>query len=121
MVGNEVAAKVKAISVDTTGSASVAVYNTGTPLLLLPVFEKNPNAMIVLWKERTGVGEAAEINAYAEKFDINYLQFAGGIYSSEWFWAKMLHVHRVDDVVRQNMYCFVKYCDWIPFVLTDGT
>jgi L-ribulokinase len=118
--GAEVAANVKAISVDTTGSTPVAVDKTGTPLAMLPGFEDNPNAMFVLWKDHTGVGEAAEINAHAEKFDTNYLQFVGGIYSSEWFWAKLLHVLRADEAVRNAIYSFVEHCDWIPFLLTGG-
>ena len=77
--GPEVAARVRAISVDTTGSTPIAVDESGTPLCLLPGFEENPNAMFVLWKDHTSVQEAAEINAHAEKFDINYLQYVGGI------------------------------------------
>ncbi len=119
--GKAVAADVKAISVDTTGSTPVAVDKRGTPLALLPGFEENPNAMFVLWKDHTGVGEAAEINAHAEKFTTNYLQFVGGIYSSEWFWAKLLHVLREDKAVRDNIYSFVEHCDWIPFLLTGGS
>ena len=118
--GSTVAANIKAIAVDTTGSTPVAVDKTGTPLALLPGFENNPNAMFVLWKDHTGVGEAAEINAHAEKFETNYLQFVGGIYSSEWFWAKLLHVLREDEQVRQSIYSFVEHCDWIPFLLTGG-
>lgn len=118
--GKIVAANIKAIAIDTTGSTPVAVDKTGTPLALLPAFEKNPNAMFVLWKDHTSVKEAAEINAHAEKFDINYLQFVGGIYSSEWFWAKLLHVLRDDKPVRDSMYSWVEHCDWIPFLLTGG-
>jgi L-ribulokinase len=118
--GAEVAAKVKAISVDTTGSTPVAVDKTGTPLALIAGFENNPNAMFVLWKDHTSVDEAAEINAHATKFDINYLQFVGGIYSSEWFWAKLLHILREDEEIRNNIYSFVEHCDWIPFLLTGG-
>jgi L-ribulokinase len=120
-VGPEVAANIKALSVDTTGSTPVAVDKTGTPLALTPGFEENPNAMFVLWKDHTGVDEAAEINAHAEKFDTNYLQFVGGIYSSEWFWAKLLRVLRADEKVRKSIYSFVEHCDWIPFLLVGGT
>lgn len=120
-VGSTIAAQVKAISVDTTGSSPVAVDKTGTPLALLPGFENNPNAMFVLWKDHTGVKEAAEINAHATKYDTNYLQFVGGIYSSEWFWAKLLHVLRADKALRTALYSFVEHCDWIPFLLTGGT
>jgi L-ribulokinase len=119
--GPAVAADVKAISVDTTGSSPVAVDKTGTPLALLPEFENNPNAMFVLWKDHTSVNEAAEINAHASKFDTNYLQFVGGIYSSEWFWSKLLHVLRNDEKVRDSIYSFVEHCDWVPFLLTGGT
>ena len=76
--------------------------------------------MFVLWKDHTGVKEAAEINEHAEKFDTNYLQFVGGIYSSEWFWAKLLHVLRDDEQVRNACYSWVEHCDWIPFLLTGG-
>jgi L-ribulokinase len=119
--GTELAARIKAIGVDTTGSTPVAVDKSGTPLSLLPGFEQNPNAMFVLWKDHTAVDEAAEINAHAEKYDTNYLQFVGGVYSSEWFWAKLLHVLRQDEAVRSSIYSFVEHCDWIPFVLTGGT
>lgn len=120
-VGNEIANNIKGISIDTTGSSPVAVDESGTPLAMLPEFENNPNAMFVLWKDHTSIHEAVEINNHAGKFDTNYLQFVGGIYSSEWFWAKLLHVIRQDKAVKEHIYSFVEHCDWIPFVLTGGT
>jgi L-ribulokinase len=118
--GNSVASNVKAISVDTTGSSPVAVNQQGTPLSLLPQFENNPNAMFVLWKDHTATKEATEFNEHAAKFGINYLQYVGGIYSSEWFWSKLLHILRVDEEVRKTCYSWVEHCDWIPFLLTGG-
>jgi L-ribulokinase len=118
--GSTVAANVKAIAIDTTGSTPVAVDESGTPLALVKGFEENPNAMFVLWKDHTGVKEAAELNEHAQKFETNYLQFVGGIYSSEWFWAKLLHVLRIDTSVRKALYSWVEHCDWIPFLLTGG-
>jgi L-ribulokinase len=116
-----VRSSVRAISVDTTGSTPVAVDSTGTPLAMREEFSTNPNAMFVLWKDHTGTGEAAEINEHATKFDINYLQYVGGIYSSEWFWAKLLHILREDDKVKEACHSWVEHCDWIPYLLTGGS
>jgi L-ribulokinase len=74
----------------------------------------------VLWKDHTSIKEAAEINAHATNFEINYLKYVGGIYSSEWFWAKLLHVFRSDEKVRNATHSWVEHCDWIPFLLSGG-
>jgi L-ribulokinase len=118
--GAAVAASIKGISIDTTGSSPVAVDKAGIPLGLLLGFEHNPNALFILWKDHTAIKEAAEINDHATKFPVNYLQFVGGIYSSEWFWAKLLHILREDEVVQRACYSWVEHCDWIPFLLTGG-
>lgn len=119
--GKDAASRVRGLSVDTTGSTPVAVDKSGTPLALTPGFEDNPNAMFVLWKDHTAISEAAEINRHAQNFDIDYLKYVGGIYSSEWFWAKLLHILRADESVRNACYSWVEHCDWIPFLLTGGT
>lgn len=118
--GESVARHIKGISVDTTGSTPVAVDAKGTPLALTAAFAENPNAMFVLWKDHTAVDEAAQINEHATKFDINYLKYVGGIYSSEWFWAKLLRIVRADPAVHHAMHSWVEHCDWIPFLLTGG-
>jgi L-ribulokinase len=118
--GADVAKAIKAIAVDTTGSTPVAVNKQGVPLALLKEFENEPDAMFVLWKDHTSVKEAAEINEHAKKFPVNYLQYVGGIYSSEWFWAKLLRTLRVNKTVREACYSWVEHCDWIPFLLTGG-
>ena len=109
---------IKGIAVDTTGSTPVAVDRTGTPLSLLPGFEENPHAMFILWKDHTAIQEAEEINRLSQTWDTDYTQFEGGVYSSEWFWAKILRTLRKDEQVRASAYSWVEHCDWIPYLLT---
>lgn len=113
--------RIKAISVDTTGSTPVAVNSEGTPLALCEGLEENPDAMFILWKDHTAIQEAEEINQLSKKWkDVDYTKYVGGIYSSEWFWAKILHTLRKNIDVRNSAYSWVEHCDWIPFELTGG-
>src|SRR6218665_10749 len=118
--GKSTSRAVKGLSIDTTGSTPTAVDKSGTPLALTPGFENNPNAMFVLWKDHVSIREAAQINEHAAKFDVNYLKYVGGIYSSEWFWAKLLHIIRADEQVRKACFSWAEHCDWMPFLLTGG-
>lgn len=118
--GATVRENVKAISIDTTGSTPVAVDESGTPLALLAAFKHDPDAMFVLWKDHSSVEQMMEINAHAKLFDTDYLRYVGGIYSSEWFWSKLLHIVRKNEAVRNACYSWVEHCDWMPFLLMGG-
>lgn len=110
-------AAVTAIGIDATGSSPMAVDRMGRSLAMVPGWEDNPNAMVVLWKDHTAAAEAAEINEKGGE----YLRYVGGVYSSEWFWAKLLHILRTEGTMGGQLYTWVEHCDWLPFVLTGGT
>jgi L-ribulokinase len=118
----DIISNIVGITVDTTGSTPVAVDKNGVPLSLKPGFENDPDAMFVLWKDHTAVKEAAEINELARSWGgTDYTKFEGGVYSSEWFWAKILHVLRSSEKVSKNAFSWVEHCDWIPALLTGNT
>jgi L-ribulokinase len=116
--GPAAAALVRGLSVDTTGSTPVAVDRAGVPLALLDGTADDPDGMFILWKDHTAVAEAEEINSAAAGWPgENYLKYAGGVYSSEWFWAKILHTMRRNRKIRERAFSWVEHCDWISGLL----
>ena len=83
------------IGIDTTGSTPIPVDRGGTPLALSPRFRDDLAAHAWLWKDHTSFAEAAEITEKAKKVREKYLNKCGGVYSSEWYWSKLLHCKRL--------------------------
>lgn len=112
---------IKGICIDTTGSSPIPVDKNGKALCLTPGFEEEPDAMMVLWKDHTAIKEADEINALARNWGgTDYTRFEGGIYSSEWFWAKILHIIRNNEKVKEAAHTWMEHCDLMTYILTGN-
>lgn len=110
--------QVVGIGVDTTGSTPIPVDKDGHPLAFNKRFAKNSAAMAWLWKDHTGIAEAAEITELARKLRPQYLAKCGGTYSSEWFFSKVLHCLRASPEVFAAAFTWVECSDWVPAMLT---
>jgi L-ribulokinase len=106
------------IGVDTTGSTPLPVDKQGVPLAFQKKYDREPAAMAWLWKDHTGVAEAAEITALAKKMRPHYLAKCGGVYSSEWFFSKILHCLRTKPRVFADAHSWVELADFVPAALT---
>ncbi len=115
-----IVSRVMAIGVDATGSSPLPVDGRNRPLALTPEFEKHPDAQCWLWKDHTAHREAEEITRLAAAHRPHYLKRCGGIYSSEWFWAKILHCLRQSPEVFAAAESWVELADYIPAVLTGA-
>lgn len=114
------AARIVGLGVDTTGSTPVPVDRAGVPLAERAEFATNPNAMAWLWKDHTSHAEAAEITEKASKAGLPYLAKCGGVYSSEWYWSKILRCERAAPEVAKHIHGWVECCDLIPGLLTGN-
>ncbi|GAI95786.1 unnamed protein product, partial [marine sediment metagenome] len=118
----DTADNITGIGVDTTGSTAGPVDKNGTALALKEEFAESPNAMFVMWKDHTPVEEAELINKVARSWGgEDYTKYEGEVYSSEWFWSKILHILIEDSKVREAAFSWIEHADWIPAVLTGNT
>lgn len=106
------------LGVDTTGSTPLPVDVNGQPLAFHKTFASNPDAMAWLWKDHTGVAEAAEITETAREMRPQFIAKCGGVYSSEWFFSKILHCLRVAPKVFAAAHSWMELADYVPAALT---
>jgi len=106
------------IGVDATGSTPLPVTKEMIPLSSLENFKNNLNAYAWMWKDHTSHAEADLITETSKKIRPQYLDKVGGAYSSEWFWAKILHCRNEDKKVFDAAYTWLELSDYIPAVLS---
>jgi L-ribulokinase len=109
--------RVAGIGIDATGSTPLPVTKEIVALSSVEEFKDNLNSYAWMWKDHTSHIEADLITKVCGEKRPKYLDKIGGAYSSEWFWAKILHCRNVDKSVFDAAYTWVELSDYIPAVL----
>ena len=101
---------VRAIALDTTGSSVIPV---GADLV--------PLGDYYLWCDHRAKDEAARITAVAHDMQVPAIDWCGGVYSSEWGFAKLLHWLRHNPDQRDQLVTALEHCDMVAAVLCGIT
>ena len=109
--------KVAGIGLDSTGSSPIPVDAENRPLAMDDKWKGDLNAQCWLWKDHTSWREAARITELCAKLRPQYIAKIGGVYSSEWFWAKLWHCLNVAPNTFEAAFSWVELADWTPSVL----
>jgi L-ribulokinase len=106
--------EIKAIALDTTGSSVIPVGESLEPL-----------GEYYLWCDHRAAAEAAEITRTAHEFHggagFEGINWCGGVYSSEWGWAKLLHWLRHNPELRPKFVTALEHCDMVAATLCGIT
>ena len=102
--------QVKAIALDTTGSTVIPVGDGLVPL-----------DHYYLWCDHRAKDEAALITDIARAERLPAIEWCGGVYSSEWGWAKLLHWLRHNPDKREKLATALEHCDMVAAVLCGIT
>src|SRR5580704_10490122 len=97
---------VKAVALDTTGSSVVPVDANMAPL-----------DEYYLWCDHRAKAEAAEITELANREGLEAIRWCGGVYSSEWGFAKLLHWLRHNPDKRGKFASAFEHCDMVAATL----
>ena len=103
-------ALVRSIALDTTGSTVVMVGEGLRPL-----------DEYYLWCDHRAKDEAARITAVAHDQQLAAIDWCGGVYSSEWGFAKLLHWLRHNPNKRAHLVTALEHCDMVAAVLCGVT
>jgi len=98
---------VVALALDTTGSSVVPVGEGLEPL-----------DDYYMWCDHRAKQEAALITETAHREGLEAINWCGGVYSSEWGFAKLLHWLRHNPDKREQMVTALEHCDMVAAVLT---
>ena len=101
---------VEAIALDTTGSSVVPL---GEGLVPLDDY--------YLWCDHRAKLEAAQITELARIERLEAIQWCGGVYSSEWGFAKLLHWLRHNPEKRRKFVTALEHCDMVAATLCGIT
>ncbi len=101
---------IEAIALDTTGSSVIPVDA-----------HLDPIDDYYLWCDHRAWHEAAEITAAAHAQNLEAIDWCGGIYSSEWGFAKLLHWLRHNSAKRARFATALEHCDMVAAVLCGIT
>lgn len=102
--------RVDAIALDTTGSSVIPVAADLTPL-----------DDYYLWCDHRAKDEAAQITELAHREKLDAIQWCGGVYSSEWGFAKLLHWLRHNPDKREKFASAFEHCDMVAATLCGIT
>jgi L-ribulokinase len=97
---------IEAMALDTTGSTVIPVDAHMQPL-----------DDYYLWCDHRAWQEAAEITAAAHREGLEAIDWCGGVYSSEWGFAKLLHWLRHNPAKRGRFASAFEHCDYVAAVL----
>jgi L-ribulokinase len=101
---------IEAIALDTTGSSVIPVDA-----------QLNPIDDYYLWCDHRAWKEAAQITEAAHASKLAAIDWCGGIYSSEWGFAKLLHWLRNNREQRARFATALEHCDMVAAVLCGIT
>ncbi|HEY4101641.1 MAG TPA: ribulokinase [Gemmatimonadales bacterium] len=101
---------IQALALDTTGSTVVIVGKNLEPL-----------DDYYLWCDHRAAAEAARITEIAHDLDLPAIRACGGVYSSEWGFAKLLHWLRHHPDSRGDVVTALEHCDMVAAVLCGVT